>query len=181
MTGQAVIEVRTAANPGDSVAAMQKAAQALDKNLPVGSVQTQDEIVNRSLGGERALSLLTTFFGLLALLLASIGLYGTMSHSVGQRTKEIGIRIALGAERQNVLNMVLREGMLLALAGIVVGLTLGAALTRLLSNQLYNLSPTDPLTFTSVSLFLMAVALVASYIPARRAMRVDPMVVLRYE
>jgi predicted permease len=181
MTGQAVIEVRTAANPGDIVAAMQEATHAVDKNLPVGSVQTQDEIVNRSLGGERALSLLTTFFGLLALLLASIGLYGTMSHSVGQRTKEIGIRIALGAERQNVLNMVLREGMLLALAGIVVGLTLGAALTRLLSNQLYNLSPTDPLTFTSVSLFLMAVALVASYIPARRAMRVDPMVVLRYE
>jgi predicted permease len=181
MTGQAVIEVRTAENPGDIAAAMREAVRVLDKNMPVGSVQTQDEIVNQSLGGERSLSLLTAFFGLLSLLLASIGLYGTMSHSVGQRTKEIGIRIALGAERQNLLNMVLREGMLLALAGTVVGLALGAAMARLLSNQLYDLSSMDPLTFTGVSLFLMAVALVASYVPARRAMHVDPIVALRYE
>jgi len=181
MTGQAVIEARTVANPGDIAPAMREAVQALDRNLPVGSVQTQDDIVNQSLGGQRSLSLLTAFFGLLALLLASIGLYGTMSHSVGQRTKEIGIRIALGAERQNLLSMVLREGMLLSLAGIVAGLALGAALTRLLSNQLYDLSSTDPLTFTGVSLFLMVVALLASYLPARRAMRVDPIVALRYE
>jgi len=181
MTGQAVIEVRTAANTGDIAAAMREAAQALDKNLPVGSVETQDEIVSRSLDGDRSLSGLTTFFGLIALLLASIGLYGTMSHSVGQRTKEIGIRMALGAERQNVLDMVLREGMLLTLFGISAGLTLGAAVTRLLSNQLYNLSAADPLTFTVLSLFLILVALLATYIPARRATRVDPMVALRYE
>ena len=181
MTGQTVIEVRTAANPGDIAAAMQATARVVDKDLPVGSVATQDEIINHSLGGERSLSLLTSLFALLALLLASIGLYGTISHSVSQRTKELGIRIALGAERQDLLRMVLREGMLLAFVGIVAGLALGAALTRLLSNQLYNLSATDPLTFTAVSLFLMAVALVACYIPAQRGMRVDPIVALRHE
>jgi len=104
-----------------------------------------------------------------------------MAHSVGQRTREIGIRMALGAKRQSILNMVLREGMILAAVGLGVGMTMGAALTRLLSNQLYNLSATDPWTFTGVSVFLMAVALVACCIPARRAMRVDPTVALRYE
>jgi len=181
MTGQAVIEVRTAASPANIAAAMHSEAEGLDKNLPVGTVQTQDEIVNQSLGEQRALSRITAFFGMLALLLASIGLYGTMSHSVGQRTKEIGIRMALGADRQSVLFMVLREAMLLTLAGIATGLALGAALTRLLSNQLYNLSGTDPLTFATVSLFLVLVALGASYLPARRAMRMDPIATLRYE
>jgi putative ABC transport system permease protein len=181
MTGQAVIEVRTAANPGDIAAAMHAAAQALDKNVPVDRVQTQEEIVSQSLGEQRSLSGIIAFFGLIALLLASIGLYGTMSYLVGQRTKEIGIRMALGADRQSVLFMVLSEGLLVTLVGVGTGLALGAALTRLLSNQLYNLSGTDPLTFIAVSLFLLIVALVATYIPARRAMRVDPMVALRYE
>ena len=181
MTGQAVIEVRTAANRRDIAATMREAAQAIDKNLPLGSVQTQDEIVIQSLGRQRSLAQLTSSFGLLALLLASIGLYGTMSYAVGQRTREIGIRMALGAERRNVLKMVLREGMLLTIVGIGVGLALGAALTRLISSQLYNLSATDPTTFTVVSLFLAVVALAASYVPARRAMRVDPMAALRYE
>ncbi len=181
MTGQAVIEVRTAANPGDIASAMRAAAQALDKNLPVDNVQSQDQIVSQSLGEQRSLSGITAFFGLVALLLASIGLYGTMSYLVGQRTKEIGIRMALGADRQSVLFMVLREGMLVTLAGIGTGLALGAALTRLLSNQLYNLSGADPLTFTAASLFLLIVALAASYIPARSAMRMDPIAMLRYE
>lgn len=160
---------------------MRETAQATDKNLPVGSVQTLDDIVIESLSRPRALAQLTSFFGLLALLLASVGLYGTMSYAVGQRTREIGIRMALGAERWSVLKMVLREGMLVTIVGIGVGLALGAALTRLISSQLYNLSATDPPTFTAVSLFLVLVALAASSIPARRAMRVDPMVALRYE
>jgi putative ABC transport system permease protein len=113
--------------------------------------------------------------------MASIGLYGTMSHAVVQRTKEIGIRMALGAGRLNVLRLVLREGLLLTLGGISGGLVLGAALTRLISSQLYGLSATDPLTFVAVSLLLAGVALLASYLPARRAMRVDPMVALKYE
>ena len=181
MTGQAVFEVRAAENPGAVAAAMHEAAQELDRDLPVGTIATQDEIVDQSLGEQRSLTQLTAALGLLALLLASIGLYGTMSHAVTQRTKEIGIRMALGAGRQNVLRMVLREGMLLTLGGISVGLALGAALARLISSQLYGLSATDPLTFIAVSLLLAGVALLASYIPARRAMRVDPMVALRYE
>ena len=181
MTGQAVIEVRAAENPSAVAAAMHQAAQALDKDLPVGAVGTQDEVVNHSLGEQRSLTQLTAALGLLALLLASIGLYGTMSHAVSQRTKEIGIRMALGAERQNVLRMVLREGMFLTLGGISLGLALGAALTQLISSQLYGLSATDPLTFVTVSLLLSGVALLASYVPARRAMKVDPMVALRYE
>ena len=124
---------------------------------------------------------LASAFGLLAIVLACIGLYGLLSYAVARRTKEIGIRMALGAERRAVLKMVLREGMLLTMVGIGLGLALGAALTRLISSQLYNLSPTDPATFTTVSLFLTLVALAASYIPARRAMRVDPIVALRYE
>jgi putative ABC transport system permease protein len=181
MTGQAVLEVRATENTGAIAAAMREVARRLDKDLPVGTVTTQNEIVDQSLGRPRALTQLTTLLGLLALLMASIGLYGTMSHAVVQRTKEIGIRMALGAERLSVLRLVLREGLLLTLGGISGGLVLGAALTRLLSSQLYGLSATDPLTFVTVSLLLAGVALLASYIPARRAMRVDPMVALKYE
>jgi predicted permease len=181
MTGQAVVEVRAAENTGAAAAAVREVARRLDKDLPVGTVTTQDEIVDQSLGRPRALTQLTTLLGLLALLMASIGLYGTMSHAVVQRTKEIGIRMALGAERLSVLRLVLREGLLLTLAGISGGLVLGATLTRLISSELYGLSATDPLTFVAVSLLLAGVALLASYIPARRATRVDPMVALKYE
>jgi putative ABC transport system permease protein len=181
MTGQAVVEVRAAENAGVIAGAMREVARRLDKDLPVGAVTTQNEIVDQSLGRPRALTQLTTLLGLLALLMASIGLYGTMSHAVVQRTKEIGIRMAMGAERLSVLRLVLREGLLLTLGGISGGLVLGAALTRLLSSQLYGLSATDPLTFVAVSLLLAGVALLASYIPARRATRVDPMVALKYE
>ena len=181
LTGQAVIEVRATEGFSAVATAMREAAQRLDKDLPVGAIETQNEVVSDSLGEQRSLTRLTAALGLLALLLASIGLYGTMSHAVSQRTKEIGIRMALGAERRNVLGMVLREGMVLTLAGISVGLALGATLTRLISSQLYGLSATDPLTFISVSLLLSGVALLATYLPARRAMGVDPMVALRYE
>ena len=181
MTGQAVVEVRPAENPRAVAAAIEQAAQALDKDLPVAALATQNAVVNDSLGEQRALTQLTAALGLLALLLASIGLYGTMSHAVAQRTKEIGIRMALGAERRHLLGVVLREGVFLTLAGISVGLALGAALTRLISSQLYGLTATDPVTFVAVSLLLSCVALLASYIPARRAMTVDPLVALRYE
>jgi ABC-type antimicrobial peptide transport system permease subunit len=124
---------------------------------------------------------LASAFGLLAIVLVCIGLYGLLSYTVARRTKEIGIRMALGAERRTVLKMVLREGMLLTTVGIGVGLALGVVLTRLISSQLYNLSATDPTTFTTVSLFLTFVVLAASYLPARRATRVDPLVALRYE
>ena len=181
MTGQAVVEVRTAERPRTVAAPIREVAQALDKELPIGTVETQGEVVNHSLGEQRSLTQLTGVLGLLALLLASIGLYGTMSHSVGRRTREIGTRMALGAERQEVMNMVLRGGMRLAFAGIGVGVPLAAGVSRLISSQLYGLSAADPLTFIAVSLLLAGVSLLATYLPARRAMRVDPMVALRYE
>jgi predicted permease len=179
--GQAVLELRTAANSTDIAAALRHEVEAIDKNLPPLEIQTQGDVVEESLDKDRSLSRLVSFFGLLALLLASIGLYGTMSYSVSRRTNEIGIRMALGAERKHVLKMVLREGIILTLIGVGIGWAAGLALTRVIASQLYGVNATDPLTFVAVSLFLAGVALLANYLPARRATKVDPMVALRYE
>jgi ABC-type antimicrobial peptide transport system permease subunit len=133
------------------------------------------------LGQQRALSFLTGFFGALGLLLACVGLYGIMAYNVARRTHEIGIRLALGAEGRDVLRMVVGQGFKLALIGVAIGIAGALVLTRFLASLLYGLEPTDPLTFIAVSLILIAVALLACYIPARRASKVDPMVALRYE
>jgi putative ABC transport system permease protein len=119
--------------------------------------------------------------GAMALILGAVGLYGVIAYSVSRRTREIGIRVALGAERRHVLGLVLNEGMLVILAGLAIGLATSLILTRFLASLLFGVSPTDPLTFASVALLLAGVALVACYVPARRAMRVDPMLALRYE
>ena len=134
-----------------------------------------------SISRSRFATLLLSIFAAVAFGLASVGIYGVMSYSVTQRTNEIGIRIALGASRVNVLGLVLRRGLMLAACGVVVGLAGSFALTRLLTTQLFGVSATDPVTFIMVSLTLMAVALLATYLPARRAMKVDPLVALRYE
>jgi putative ABC transport system permease protein len=144
-------------------------------------IRTVEFLVNRSTADRRFLMTLMGIFATLALVLTIIGLYGVISYLVNQRTQEIGIRMALGAQMRDILGMVLKQGMLLVLTG--VGLGLGAAwlLTRLMSRLLYQVSATDPLTFIVISLLLVTVALLACYIPARRATKVDPLVALRYE
>jgi putative ABC transport system permease protein len=191
--GMTTFTVRTAGDPTRMTAAIRAAVREVDKDLPLFEIKTQTEQMDQSLAQERFFPKLTGFFGLLALLLASIGLYGVMSYAVEQRTREIGIRMALGATRENVLRRVIGQGMLLAAVGIVIGAAAAFALTRLItSNATYNLTrfisgflygvrPTDPLTFVAVALTLASVALLACYLPARRATKVDPMVALRCE
>jgi ABC-type antimicrobial peptide transport system permease subunit len=137
--------------------------------------------LDRRLTQERLLAQLCAFFGALALLLASVGLYGVLSYSIARRTNEIGIRMALGAQSRTVLGMVMRETTVVVAVGIAIGVPVAVALTRLVSSKLYGLNATDPLTITLASLVLAAVAMLAGYLPARRASRVDPLIALRYE
>ena len=173
--------VRTMGNPTNLITAIRHEVQTMDKNLPVFDVKTLTQQVGESLFQERLVATLTSFFGLLALLLASIGLYGIMSHAVVRRTNEIGIRMALGALSGDVLWLVLWETLLLVLIGVGIGLPVALVATRLISSQLFGLTPNDPLTLTIATLLLLAVGAVAGYLPARRASRVDPMVALRCE
>ena len=152
----------------------------LDKDLPM-TITTMDQIFSDSVGGRRFNALLLTIFGVLALGLAVVGVFGVVNNSVAHRTREIGVRIALGAQRRDIFRLVVGQGMVMTLLGIGIGLAGASALTGLLSGLLFGVSPTDPITFLAVSMLLTGVALLASYIPARRAMKVDPMVALRYE
>jgi putative ABC transport system permease protein len=175
------IVVRTSGDPTSIAAAAGREIQAIDPDQPVSDVRTMKQLLANSVARARFNTLLLGLFAALALVLASVGIYGVMAYSVAQRTKEIGIRIALGAQARDVLRMIVGQGMMLTLAGVCLGLLGAFALTRLMSSLLYGVSTTDPLTFVGVSLLLSAVALFACYIPARRATRVDPMVALRYE
>ena len=180
----ATFEVRTVGEPTVAVAAIRQAVSDVDGNLPIHDVKTQIEQSEQTLAQERLFAKLLTLFGLLAQQLAAIGLYGVMAYSVAQRTHEIGIRMALGANSGDVLKMILRQGMVLTLAGVALGVVGAYVLTKYLASltsMLYGVRAADPLTFTVVAALLSLVALVACYIPARRATRVDPMVALRYE
>jgi putative ABC transport system permease protein len=154
---------------------------ALDRNLAVPEFATMQDSVNLAAQQARVISSLTSLFAFIAVVLAAIGLYGVMAYIVTERTKEIGIRIALGAERRDVLKMILGGAARIGLVGVGVGLAASFALTRLLHGLLFGVQATDPITFASVALLLISVTLLASFIPARRAMRVDPMVALRHE
>jgi len=174
-------ELRTGMNAAVIAPSVRKIVDALDPNLPVFDVKTQTEAADQLLFGERLLARLSAIFGAIALLLACVGLYGLLSYEVTLRTREIGIRAALGAEQNDILGLVVSQGMRLAAIGAALGIGLAFALTRFLESILYGVGPGDPLTFASVVLLLAAVAAIACGIPARRASRVDPMVALRYE
>jgi len=176
-----VLHVRTPGNPASVVARIRQEVQVIDRDLPVFDVQTLAEQVQSSLHQERMFATLSGFFGLLALLLSCIGLYGVVAYSVARRTNEIGIRMALGAQGVQILWMVLREMLLLVTAGVVLGLPTALASTRIVANQLYGVKPTDALTLVAATLVLAVVATLAGYLPARTASGVDPMVTLRYE
>jgi putative ABC transport system permease protein len=175
------VVLRTKSDPTAITTSVRDAIHSVDADLPLAAVTTLDALVDTSMAQPRFSVLLVGAFAAFALLLASIGLYGVISYSVAQRTREIGVRIALGAQRRAVFAMVLREGMGLALFGIVIGVAVALAVTQTLAAFLYGVRPADPLTFVTVSIVLLGVALAASYIPARRATRVDPMVALRHD
>jgi len=173
--------IRTSSDPHLIASAATDVIHKIDPMLPIANVRTMDEVLAGTLAPRRFSAVLISLFAALAILLAALGIYGVMSYMVGQRTSEIGIRMALGAHPRDVLRLVVFHGAKLALFGIAIGTAGALLLTRLLTSQLFGVHATDPLTFIAVAALLVAVALLAAYIPARRAMRVDPMVALRYE
>jgi len=179
--GRATFALRTAGDPTQLVKAVREAVREVDKDLPVFAVKTQVELAEEALGQERLFAWLTGVFGLLALLLASIGLYGVMSYAVAERTHEIGLRMALGASQGHILRKVIGQGTLLTVIGIVIGTASALALTRFITSYLFGVTAVDPTTFVAIGVLLAVIALAACYLPARRASKVDPMIALRYE
>jgi putative ABC transport system permease protein len=175
------IVVRTTGDPLQLNRALREAVVATDPLVPTGAIRSMDQVLSRSLALRSFMMMLLSIFGGLALVLASVGIYGVIAFAVSQRTREIGVRMALGAKPADVLRMVLREGMTLVAAGVVLGVAAALMLTRLLEGMVYGVKVRDPLIFVTVNLLLVAVSLAACYIPARRATRVDPLVALRYE
>ena len=179
--GGASFELRTAADPQALLPAIREVVAQVNTNLPLFDVKTESEQIDRLLFQERLVARLSGFFALLALVLACVGLYGLLSYEVSRRTREIGIRMALGAHPGSVLKLVLRQGIVLAIAGAALGVGVALGVTRYLARMLYNVHPGDPTTIVSVAILLTLVALAACYIPARRATHVDPLIALRYE
>jgi len=177
----AVFVTRTAGDPAGLASAARREIWSVDKDLPVFGVTTMDDVLAASVAQRRFSMSLLGGFAVLALLMAAIGLYGVLSYSVSQRMHEMGLRMALGANARDLMRLVVGQGIRVALAGVTAGLLASVAATRLLVGMLFAVSPLDPLTFMVVAVVLVAAALLASFIPARRATKVDPMVALRYE
>jgi putative ABC transport system permease protein len=173
--------LRTSVDPISLGPAVRKVVQEVDKDQPVSDIRTMTEIVSAAVARQRFSMLLLGIFAAVALTLAGIGIYGVMSYSVAQRTREIGIRMALGAQKIDVLKMTVRQGLQLVVIGVVIGLAAALVLTRVMSSLLFGVSATDPITFVTISLVLLSVALTASYVPALRSMKVDPVIALRYQ
>ncbi|MGA2590250.1 MAG: ABC transporter permease [Bryobacteraceae bacterium] len=180
-TGPVNLVVRAAGDPKLLARAIESQVHSLDKEVPISEVRTMDEYVSDSVAEPRFQTIVLGVFAALALLLAGVGIYGVISYSIAQRTRELGVRRAMGADTANLVWLVIRQGMTLALAGVAAGALSGLALTRLLTSLLYGVTPGDPLTFVAGGAVLILAALAACYVPARRAARVDPMVALRYE
>ena len=173
--------VRASSRPSALVSAISGAVHEVDREQPVLDVVSMDDILVDSVSHQRFNMLLLSAFSGLALLLAAIGIYSVLAYSVRRRMREIGVRMALGAQRGDILRMILGQGTRLALVGTGIGIAVSFGLTRLIANQLFGVTATDPVTFLSVAVLIVLVALAACYIPARRAMRVDPVTALRYE
>jgi ABC-type antimicrobial peptide transport system permease subunit len=178
---QGDVAVRTNGDAEAVTKSIAAAVSSMDSDLPIADVRTMDQIVSESLGSDRFKAILYGTFASLALLLAAIGIYGVMAFGVAQRTHEIGLRMALGAGREKVAFLILKEGMALALAGLVLGLIGALFVGRMMKTMLYGVGTVDATAFAGVALVLLISAMLASYIPARRAAKVDPMVALRYE
>ncbi|HKC86997.1 MAG TPA: FtsX-like permease family protein, partial [Blastocatellia bacterium] len=171
--------IRTRGDAAAITSAARNVIRALDPAQPVSDARTMESLIGTSMARARFNTLLLTIFAMVALLLAGVGIYGVMAYSVAQRTREIGVRMALGARANDVLRLVVRRGMMLSLAGVAIGVAASFALTRLMETMLFNVSVTDPLTFAGIPFLLAIVALLACLVPARRAAKVDPMVALR--
>jgi predicted permease len=179
--GQVKLFVRTAGEPASVIPALRQEVATVEPDLVLHNLQTQGEELQSFAGGERALATLLSFFGALALVLAGVGLYGTMAYATGRRTKEFGIRMTLGARRRDILWLVLRETLMQVALGVAIGIPASFAATRLVARLLFGVRPTDPATITLAVFVMLTVALLAGYLPARRATKVDPMIALRYE
>jgi putative ABC transport system permease protein len=173
--------VRSTGSPSAVIGSIRNAVRRIDPQLAVYDLRTMEQVAARSVAERRFTTFLLALFAGLALVLACIGLYGVMAYSVTQRTQEIGIRMALGAQAGDVLRMILNQSVKLTIVGLIVGTLASVALTRFIASLLFDVDPTDPVTLISVSLLLAVVSILASYIPARRAARVNPVVALRYE
>ena len=179
--GYLTLVVRTASEPNAMAATIRKAVQSTDKDQPVHNVRTLEQLMSDSVAPRRLSMMLLGAFAGLALTLAAIGIYGVMSYSVSQRTHEMGIRMALGAQRTDVVGIVIKQGMVLALVGVGLGVVGALALTRVMSTLLYEVKPTDLTTYGVVCGASLSIALLACLVPARRATKIDPIVALRYE
>jgi predicted permease len=179
--GEAYFALRTSTKPEALIPEVRRIVGALDDNLPLFDMRTQTQTIDRLLFNERLVAKLSSLFGALALILACVGLYGLLSYEVARRTREIGIRTALGAQRREIFRLVLIQGLILAMVGALVGIGAAIGVTRYLGSLLYGIRATDPATFVIIAFLLIAVALLACYIPSRRATRIDPLVALRYE
>jgi putative ABC transport system permease protein len=175
------VVLRSAGDPAMLTPVVREALRAIDSDEATSTFRTMDDVISSSASGERFNTLLLGSFASIALLLTAAGIFGVLSYLVTQRTREVGLRMALGAQPEEVLQVIVDHGLRLVLLGLCIGVAAALVVTRWMSSVLFDVKPTDPLTFAAVAVLLMAVAFLASYIPARRAMRVDPMVALRYQ